>query len=241
MGPWRWSFALLFAFILLTAVWLLLAPARVPLYDGLPTVVPYRYLHTPPGQPNVGPPTSIRTAVPLLNGKSKIAKVHTPDPDGPQAYVILRYGALDVPARVPRVILTINAVDPPAPAPRKRVIDGNVYRFAAVTPNGMPVALRAGTPAVVELLGTGASGTAMVARYTAGRWELLPTETIPNEDYFVARTPSLGDFTLFLKPHRAGALEQALPFIIGGVLVVLLLGLGILLARLNRTRVSVSP
>lgn len=236
MPSWRRSVPLLLAFLLLTAVWLVLTPARVPLYDGLPTPNTYLYLHPPPGQPDLGPPGAARAVVAIVGGKSAVTKIHTDDPTEPQAYLVLQYSALKVPATARRVTLTIDAVTPPVRAPKRRVIDGNVYRFAATLPDGSPVSLQPGHSAVVELLGTGASGTAVVARFSAGRWLVLSTSTLSGQGYFLARTTRLGEFTLILTPAKTDLLAAALPFIVAGVLIVLVVAVGILQIRMARRR-----
>src|SRR5947209_4383583 len=225
--------ALLLSLGPLVAVWLLLSPGSVPLYDGI-NFSTYRYLHTPPDQPNNGLPYSARVSLPILGGDSPIAKIHTPDPKNPQAYLVLRYRALNITPGVRTVILSIKPVDPPAPLPKHRVFDGNVYHYAATTPNGAPVPLRSGVGAVVELLGTGASGTGTIARYVSRHWRLLTTVYLSGQGYFVARTPALGDFTIILVPRHESALSAALPFIIAGILVALLLAAGIILIRTGR-------
>jgi hypothetical protein len=228
------------AIALLALVWLVAAPSRIPLYDGigLPQE-PYRYLQPPKGQPSGLPPSSIHRPLVISNGISPVYKVGTSE-SPPQTYYFMQYGALRIPPGVHTIVLDVKAVPPPGPAPSANLIDGNVYRYAVTTPSGAPVPLRGGPKVSVELRGTGASGSPTVAQFVGGSWKKLPTLVLLGENYYLANVHSLGDFTLLLPAKGAGSsgsgIGGALPLIIASVVLVLLAVAAILLIRLTRSR-----
>jgi hypothetical protein len=223
----------------LAIVWLVAPPAGLPLYDGigLPQE-PYRFLQPPKGQSSGLPPSSIHRVLVVSNGISPIYKVGTSE-SPPQAYFIMQYRALKISPGVKAIIIDVRAVPPPAPAPAGHVIDGNVYRYRVTTPSGADVPLRGGPKVGVELRGTGASGTPMLAQYSGGGWKQLPTLVLLGENYYLANVHSLGDFTLLLPGktlNTGGGGTNLVPLIIAAVVLVLLAVAAILLIRLSRSR-----
>lgn len=224
---------------LLVFVWAVVPPTGFPLYDGinLPQE-PYRYLQPPPGHPAGLPPSSIHRAVAISHGNSPIYKVGSAE-SPPQAYFIMQYRALKVPAGVNRVLIDVKAIPPPGPAPSGSKLDGNVYRYTVTAPSGAPVPLRGQPKAGVELRGTGASGTPTIAQYVGGSWSKLPTLVILGQNYYLANVKTLGDFVLLLPAKGgggSGGIGGALPLIIAAVVLVLLAIAAIVLIRLSRSR-----
>jgi hypothetical protein len=189
----RW---LVVAIMALLAAWLL-APAAVPLYDGLSAPdEPYRYVQPPAHAKTVKPPTVASGTVSVRNGVSGAQYANSGE-TGPQISLYLPAGALRVPAGATSITATATPTAPAPPLPTDGRIITNVYRVAA----------HAGSTAV-EVIGTGRQEPTLQMRApsakqpgpvfehrTATGWERLHTIRAGN-DIYQAQAPELGDYAL---------------------------------------------
>jgi hypothetical protein len=111
------------------------SPVRVPLYDGVGVLEPYRYLH--PGSGQSGFPASYTASTPVEGGKSpQIAAATTESP--PQAQLIAMVDAFQLPDGTTEVKTSITPVDPSV-QPATGAIAGNVYRISVTTQDNRPL------------------------------------------------------------------------------------------------------
>jgi hypothetical protein len=108
------------------------APVGVALYDGVPVIEPYRYLH--PTGDHQGDPTSFASTPAATGNESPFFAAATTE-NPPQAQLIVEKGAFRLPAGTSQLQVSITPVDPIA-QPADGTIAGNVYRFAVTDAGG---------------------------------------------------------------------------------------------------------
>ena len=109
-----------FAGALLVAVGWLGSPSSVPVYDGIGTDEPYRFVGKSPA------PTSASTTVTVRNGVAEAVEFKTAE-TGPQLIVSLSSGSLDSTAT--KLTMTAQPMTPDGVLPRGS-FDGNAYRIS---------------------------------------------------------------------------------------------------------------
>jgi hypothetical protein len=133
---------------------------------------------------------------------------------------------------VTRLTITIHPVPPPSTAPNG-TIDGNVYRVTATTNTGAAVGVRK-NKAEIDLRGTGLRGSPVIEQFNQGRWSRLTTGQFIGVAMYTANISGLGDFALVFAGKATAGGNSSLPYVIIGAAVVVLLLVGLLLARVAR-------
>jgi hypothetical protein len=189
----RWFAAALVA--LLTA-WVL-APAAVPIYDGLSNPdEPYRYVDPPPTAKTTKSPTTAKATVDVRNG-TNANQFATSAEVAPQVVVYVTAGSFRVPAGVTSIELTATPKAPTAPLPDDGTLVGNVYVLAA-TADGKPLELTAtgnDAPTLQMRAPQGKQPTTTFEHFEDGRWVPAKTARIGQDRYQTSAT-QLGEWAL---------------------------------------------
>jgi hypothetical protein len=189
----RWFAAALVA--LLTA-WVL-APAAVPVYDGLSNPdEPYRFVDPPATAKTTKAPTTAARTVQVQNGTNLTQFANSAEV-APQISIYVPAGALGVPAGVTSVQLTAAPAAPTAPLPDDGTLVGNVYVLSATAGDRE-----------VDVVGTGNAAPTIQMRAPQGkqpltsfehrvgdRWEQVKTTRI-GLDLYQASAEQFGDWAL---------------------------------------------
>lgn len=123
----RWVLAL--AGLGLILAWLV-APAGVPLYDGVGFPDErYRYVQPPAGYPSTPPPGPATASAPGSGGANTEAFYATSPEQGPQASVYVSAGVLRGPTSATSYSMTATPLAPVGQPPNEQV-DGNAYRLS---------------------------------------------------------------------------------------------------------------
>jgi hypothetical protein len=132
MGAKRWAAASVAA---LAAAWVA-APAAIPLYDGpgFPDE-PYRYVSPPAGAKATPAATTAQQTLQVRSGLSTAGFVNSGE-RGPQISIYIPPTGLQPPTGATTITVTATPLAPAAPLPTDGKIVGNVYKFAATTPQG---------------------------------------------------------------------------------------------------------
>ena len=166
--------------------------AAPPLFDGVVTIDPYRWLHPPAGQ--AGNPQPGSATVKLENSGSPLVAVATPE-QPPQAQIFAPPGGLTLPAATTSLQVSITPVDPVI-VPSDGRIAGNVYRIVVANQAGAPVSAPAAARVSVVLRGPSDVADATVERFAGGAWQPLKTDAAGFGSSFVAVVTAFGDFAL---------------------------------------------
>jgi len=231
------------SFAALLVAWLL-APAVVPIYDGVSFPdEPYRYVQSPDGKPTK-PPTTAKASVQVnAQGLSGAAYSNSAE-QGPQIVLYVPAGSLKAPAGATSIQVSETPLAPSAPLPTDGTIVTNVYRVAATTTAG-PVQIVGKSENQLPTLQMRAPsakqpGPVFEHRTSSGTWQRADTLRV-GQDIYQASAPQFGDWALVQltsAPKTSGAGNG------GGINVGLLaagIGLlalaGIILAiRMSRSR-----
>jgi hypothetical protein len=208
--------------LLVTVGWLA-SPSSVPVYDGIGTDEPYRFVGRAPA------PTSARTTVSVHGGLADGVEFKTAE-TGPQLIVSLSSGSLDSSAT--KVTMTAEPLTPDGTPPRG-TFDGNAYRIsttpaAAVSADAAGfVFLRAAVmtkpkPVVVFRPGPGEAWRE-VSSSAYGR-DNLATPFKAMGDYAVVRLPGS-------KSSTAGGLGLTRVLFLGGGVLLLVVVTVLVLRR----------
>src|SRR5438105_12873318 len=146
-------------------------PISAPLYDGVPTLDPYRYLSPAPGQP--GDPTSYEGSPGVDNGASRAFVASTKE-QPPQAQLIALAKALIPPAGATSMNVTIDPV-PADTAPTNGAIAGNVYRFSVLDDAGHDFTIAPDAQPTITLRGPDGTLDAVIGHLTPSGWVALET------------------------------------------------------------------
>jgi hypothetical protein len=181
-------------------VLLLVAAARLsptwhpPLYDGVVTEDPYRYLQPPTGKP--GNPTSVSDMIALDEGASPqlySGTLETP----PQAQMIADRDAFQLPAGTTSIKASIQPIKPPAPVSEGR-ISGNAYRFAVVNQAGMTLSLHPGTTITVVLRAPNGVANGTLIHFNGTGWDKVPTDNGGLPDIYSTNPTELGIYAVLV-------------------------------------------
>jgi hypothetical protein len=194
-------------------------------WDGLaPTA--YRYVNSPPGYTNPGPPASAKQTVVFSNGVSQSVQVYTPDL---QAQLVVPTGAFPPSSGGVSVLVTITPQAPPSVA--GLVIDGNAYVVQATYTDGSPIPPPWKQPVLVYLLFP--SGNLPAGLYTVkgsaatevSKTVDFPSQTVQGQIDGPGTVAAAG-------PPRAGAGRSAA----GGrstTIAIIVVGVGVVLVALG--------
>ncbi len=238
--PLRWTALALAA---LLAAWTL-APAAVPVYDGLANPdEPYRYVDPPSTAATSKAPTPAKATVEVRDGVSGGQFANSRE-QGPQISVYVPPGALDVPSGVTSIQVTATPQAPRPPLPDDGTIVSNVYDISA-TADGQQVGV-VGTgnqaPSVQMRAPTQKQPGPVFERRTAGGWERLRTIRVGLDVYQASQVSELGSYALVQLREPSAASDDdgggiSIGLLVGGVVVLALVG-GIVAIRIRRTGAS---
>jgi hypothetical protein len=227
---------------LLTA-WLV-APAAVPIYDGIGNPdEPYRYVSPPADAKTSKTPTVARATVSVRNGQSG-AQFANSGETAPQISVYLPAGALRVPAGATSITVTATPKAPGPPAPAGGAVIGNVYALQ-ITAGSAPVTI-VGTgnqEPTVQMRSPGAPAggqpNPVFEQRTGAGWKRLKTTRVGN-DVYQTQVPATGDYALVQLTGTAGAAASGssgvrLIYLVPGI-ALLAVTLLVVAIRLRRTR-----
>ena len=235
-GRWRWPATATAA--LLTA-WLL-APAAVPIYNGIGNPdEPYRWVKPPATAKTTKTPTGAHKVVPAAGGLSAAAFANTSE-SGPQLSLYLPPGALKAPSGATTIDVTVEPLAPQAPLPTDGTIVTNVYRLTA-TADGQqaPVVGTGRSEPSLQMRSPDARQPGPVFEHrTATGWQKMRTIRV-GTDIYQSQAPALGDWALvqLTSPSSAaGSGGSGVRWeLLGPGIALLVLAVLVLMVRLRRT------
>jgi len=194
------------------------APVGVPLYDGVVTAEPYRYLHPTGGQ--VGDPASASSTEDVSSTQSPVFALATTE-QPPQAQMIAQADALQMPAGTTALQISIKAVDAQA-QPTTGSIAGNVYRFTATNQAGTPVTVKSCNNCLSLVLRSPPEVTeGTVAHFEGGAWVDVSTFHAGTVAMFQGNATALGDYAVIVRAGIVGGADDSTSLlIIGGIALV---------------------
>jgi hypothetical protein len=213
----------------LTAVWRVLPAGSPPIYDGNCIADPYRLLGGSPAPQAASMTYPASKAFPT----SEVFTGETP----PQAQVLMQPGTF---ASGTAVTVSIAPAPAPAEKPENGVIEGNVYRIAAVTPAGAELEPKTGTPVTVVLRATRSVPPPIIDRFNGTTWTPIATFNSGCGNTFEIASTQMGVFAAVgpaagaQQPSGSGGGIPAAA-IVGGLAVLLLVAI-IALFSLDRGR-----
>ncbi len=228
---------LLAAGLLTLALGWLVAPAAVPLYDGVNYPdEPYRYVAPGPGQETAKRPVIASAATDITGGTNPQGFEVASVPEfSPQVSIYVPANSLLPSGNATTATVTATPLAPAGTPPVDGPITGNVYRVTA-TSGGQPVALAKGTAGTITLRAPVGFKVIPEIDFRAspgGTWKLVQTSKVGN-DIFEAPFESLGDYATVLPIHgktaSAGSLHTvvvALAVVLGAAVVALVVVRGV--------------
>jgi hypothetical protein len=189
----RW---LLLSVLGLVLAWIV-APAVVPIYDGIGNPdEPYRFVKPPPGVSAGKPPTTAKVTLPVHNGVSEAGYANSAE-NAPQVSLYLPSGALGVSASATSVIVTAQPQAPSSPTPSDGTIASNVYRIAASAGGqAAPVKGTGNQAPTLQMRAPSAQQPGPVfERVVNGKWTDVRTLRVGN-DIYQTQLSGFGDWAL---------------------------------------------
>lgn len=223
MSPRRGWLVILVALTALSVVLRLLPAGSPPIFDGNCIADPYRFLGSTPAPQPVSKVFAAGTAFPT----SEVFTGETP----PQAQLLMEAGTFDTSTSV---TVSITPVPAPAAKPPNGVIEGNVYKFAVLTPAGTGLEPRPGIPVTIVVRATTSVPAPVVDHFNGTTWTPLQTFNSGCGNTFELSTGQLGEFAAVgpsgagpPKPTGSGS-GMPVALIIAGLGVLLLVAVGAL-------------
>ena len=221
----RWVVISLLALI---GAWLV-APAVVPIYDGIgqSTDEPYRYVQRPANAPvpaTSKAPTTAKAVLTVQNGISAAGYSNSGE-QGPQISLYVPAGALRVPTTATSVVVTAQPLAPSPPLPADGTIVTNVYKISALADGKDAQLVGTGNhaPTIQMRAPTGKQPGPVFERRTASGWEKVQTIRT-GIDTYQAQAQAFGDWALVQPKGTSGGSGGG-----GGINVGLLAaGIGVL-------------
>jgi len=222
-----------------------LAPAAVPIYDGIGNPdEPYRFVNPPANAKTTKAPTTATITVPIHSGVSAAEYANTAE-QGPQLSLYLPLGSLQAPGGASTVTVKAEPKAPPtSPLPSDGTIVSNVYALSA-TAGSQPVSI-IGTgrrEPTLQMRSPDASQPGPVFEYrTTSGWKRAATIRV-GVDIYQASVPTLGDWALvrLSSPESAGAGGSGVNWgLLGGGIALLVVALLIVMIRVRRTGAEAS-
>jgi hypothetical protein len=223
VSPRRGWLVILVALTALSVVLRVLPAGSPPIFDGNCIADPYRFLGSTPAPQPVSKVFAAGTAFPT----SEVFTGETP----PQAQILMEAGTFDTSTSV---TVSITPVPAPAPKPPNGVIEGNVYKFAALTPAGAGLEPRPGIPVTIVLRATTSVPAPVIDRFNGTTWFPLQTFNSGCGNTFELSTSQLGEFAAVglstAGPPKPAGSGSGIPvaLIIAGLGALLLLAVGAL-------------
>jgi hypothetical protein len=171
------------AVIALTAVWRVLPSGSPPIYDGNCIADPYESLGASPA------PTSASKVFPAASA-FPTSEVFTGE-NPPQAQLLMQTGTFD---NSTTVTISITPVPPPAVKPPNGIIQGNVYKYSALTPSGIELEPKSGITAYIILRALTSIPAPVIDQFNGTTWKPLATFNSGCGNTFEATPTQLGEF-----------------------------------------------
>lgn len=218
-----------------TAGWLLVAvsiglalaaqvasPVRVPLYDGVPLLEPYRFLH--PSGDQAGDPTSF-TSSPKVTKDISPPIVAATTENGPQAQLIAQEGAFVLPSGVSELRVSVRPIDAPA-APSGREIAGNAYDVSVTDASGSPLLINTSCQGCLTLILRAPEGSESVEirRFDGAAWQALETVHSGAADSYQVNPTALGTFATIAEGAVGADTDPVILIGVGAVALILIAG-----------------
>jgi hypothetical protein len=195
------------AALALMVTWLV-APAAVPLYDGVGFPdEPYRFVQPPPGYRKTAPPTGAFGHVPASGGTSRDDFDAASREQGPQVEVFISRTGLTGPNSVRWFDIRADPIAP-GPSPTGMPINGNAYRVQVDSDPPGPVTVKAQNDNLdvwIALRATAARDSLPTMLYRASpaaAWRPLQTEQA-GTDVYDSAFAGPGDYALSFLPGAA--------------------------------------
>jgi hypothetical protein len=179
---------------LVAAARLVAGPGSPPLYDGVVSQEPYRFLNPTSG--HAGNPTSFHTSLKIEAGRSPQFVAATAEIP-PQAQLIAGPGAFSLSAGTSS--LDVSIAPTPTPPASGGQVTGNVYRLIVKDQAGASLAVDPASPLTLVLRAPEGIVDATIVRLDAGGSQ-QPIRTQPSgqSGIFIANVTQLGDYALIL-------------------------------------------
>lgn len=217
---------------LLVTAGLLASPSAVPVYDGIGVPdEPYRLA----GRPGKAATVAV-TSSPVRDGVSTNGLALSSAEVGPQVSVFVPAGALAVAGPGPSAVTVRVAPVAPTGQPTGATIDGNVYVVSLSDPAGRVTLTTKAALASFALRATTARQPGPVMEHRSGQdrpWTMLATSR-GGQDIYVASFAGPGEYALAFPLSARPAARSPVPFVLAGVLALLVLL--VLVVRLRARR-----
>ena len=192
------------AAVALVTAWLL-APAAVPLYDGIGNPdEPYRWVKPPAGAKATKPPTPALEQMAASGGRTLNQAVASSAEIGPQIQLYLPALSVSTPTAATSVSVTATPIAPQPPLPDDGAIVTNVYRVRLTSDAGaatIRAVTRTATP-VIQMRAPTARQPGPTFEHRAGsRWVQVETKRI-GFDVYQAYMDAPGDWALVQPWHQ---------------------------------------
>jgi len=223
--------AFLVAGLLLAAVAQHLAPAALmPLYDGVATQDPYRYVRPGPGQD--GSPSSYEATVTAGGGFSPAIPARTEE-SPPQAQLVAPAGAF----RIGRDVTAMPVLIEPLVADPVQGVVGNAYVFKVTDQDGVVTPIDPSVGVTIILRSPHGVQDGVIAHLVDGAWVPIHTEAAGPPHLYIANPEALGTFAIL------GTVSTGPdPLLVAlGVVLVLALVAGVVLLVWRRRRRPKAP
>lgn len=185
-------------FVLIVLAHLARPLGSLPLFDGVISIEPYRYLDPPAPAPGATPypsdPTSFSQPIAVKNGKIPPVFIATTE-NPPQAQMFSSGPVFDVPAGTTSVVGAVGPVRSSVPPPNG-VISGNVYHFSVATPDGTEVPISAGKSVSIVLRIPLDEATVTIDWFDGQRWQPQATDPLGVPTLYKTNATQLGDYAL---------------------------------------------
>ena len=230
---------LVIAALAVVVAWVV-APAAIPIYDGIGNPdEPYRYVDPPASAKTTKQPGGGSAVLPVRNGTNPHGQYANTGESGPQLSYYVPAQAFQVPASAKSVTVTAKPFAPTAPLPTDGTIVTNVYRLAATTDGGQTVKVTASGPSEpsLQMRAPDARQPGPVFEHrTATGWQRARTIRVA-VDVYQAQAPVLGDWALVRLKTAAGSgggsgINWGL---LGPGIGLLVVAVVVLMVRLRRT------
>jgi hypothetical protein len=217
--------------VALATVWRVLPASSPPIYDGNCIADPYVTLGGSPA------PQGASMHFPATSTPFPASEVFTGETP-PQAQLLMESGAFD---NTVALTVSVDPVAAPAVKPSNGAIEGNVYKFSAVSAAGVAESPRANVLLTIVLRGTKSVPPPVIDRYDGTAWTPLTTQNSGCGNTFLATSTQLGEFAAVApggsSPSQPATSGGGIPavLIIGGLAALLVIAI-VVLFTVDRSR-----
>ena len=205
------------------------APVAVPLYDGVPIVEPYRYLH--PSGDQLGDPTSTSETVQVAVGVSPVVVAATSETP-PQAQLVAQRNAFELTSGATSVVAAVTPIDPPT-APTAGPLLGNDYRISVTDQSGTELRIRTCDGCIsISLRAPDGGPPAAVMRFDGGAWTPVRTSHGGGVAMYQVNAVAMGIYAVVATGESAGGgFDLVLLLAIGGIALIFIAFVALLYLR----------